>query len=201
MDPWIEKLSQNNPERDLALNELTAYLRRGLPVAMSSRGAIDPVWIDDITQNALLRILERLDSFDGRGKFTSWALALAVRVGFNFLRDREWKHLSLESLREERGDLPEETDETARPDQSLDQQELARLLREIIHSDLTVRQQDVILAALNGMHQEEIARQLGTSRNNVYKLYHDGRKSLRKALAARGHTLESLLGTRSASIN
>ncbi len=71
---------------------------------------------------------------------------------------------------------------------------LARLIRSVIESDLTSRQRDVLFCELNGMPQEEIARQLGTNRNNVYKLFHDARKALKRALEARGYDRHVLLG-------
>jgi biotin operon repressor len=48
----------------------------------------------------------------------------------------------------------------------------------------------LILAELRAMPQEEIAVQLGTSRNAVYKLCHDARRSLQRALEQAGYSAE-----------
>jgi RNA polymerase sigma-70 factor (ECF subfamily) len=42
------------------------------------------------------------------------------------------------------------------------------------------------------MPQEEIAAQLGTNRNAVYKLCHDARRALQRSLAQAGYTADSV---------
>ena len=43
------------------------------------------------------------------------------------------------------------------------------------------------------MPQDEIARQLGSNRNALYKLTHDARKKLKERLEAAGFTAEDLI--------
>jgi RNA polymerase sigma-70 factor (ECF subfamily) len=63
-----------------------------------------------------------------------------------------------------------------------------QLIRDLIAEELTVRQRDALFAELEGMPQGEIVRLLGGTRNSVYKLLHDARKALRRALERRGIT-------------
>ncbi len=181
---WLERLADDHPQQALAMEELRARLVRGLRSGLSGRAAADDHLIEDAVQGAMVKVWERLATYQGRGKFVSWALAIAFRVAFNELRRREWKHVSLQTLRRDAAD--ELVDPQRGPDVVADRHQVAEQLRSVIHSALTARQRDVLLCELNGMPQEEIARQLGTNRNNVYKLFHDARKALKRALEERG---------------
>lgn len=194
MNNWPERLAEDHPGRMTALEELREVLFRGLRKGLSGRARANSPFLEDIVQEALLRILDRLHTFQGRSQFTSWALSVAFRVAFNELRRREWNNVSLEELRERQPFQQDPTDPSSGPDYKTEQRELAGLVREVIESDLTQRQRDALFCELSGMPQEEIARQLGTNRNNVYKLVHDARKALKRALEARGHNEQTLLG-------
>jgi RNA polymerase sigma-70 factor (ECF subfamily) len=50
----------------------------------------------------------------------------------------------------------------------------------------------VLLAGLNEMPQDEIARQMNITRNAVYKLGHDARKALRRAFEEAGYGIEQV---------
>lgn len=51
---------------------------------------------------------------------------------------------------------------------------------------MTKKQRTVVQADLAGMPIEEIARQLNTNRNAVYKMFHDARNKLKAGFAAAG---------------
>ena len=70
--------------------------------------------------------------------------------------------------------------------------QLLRALTRAIDNELTDRQKIAIMAELRGVPTVEIARQLQTNQNALYKLVHDGRKKLRKALVAAGFSAEFL---------
>lgn len=193
MENWPQRLQEGSPCRATAIEELRSILFRVLKNRMSGRARNDS-FVEDVVQDALLRILDRLDTFQGQSHFTTWALAIAIRVAFSELRRREWGHVSLEELRERQGALHEERDPSPGPDEDTDRRELHRLIRVVIESELTQRQRDVMLCELNGMPQEEIARQLGTNRNNVYKLFHDARKAIKRALESRGYATGDIPG-------
>ncbi len=193
MDTWQDRLGEHHPERSEAIVELRAILLRGLKSSLSGRHREDSANLEDIAQKALLKILENLGTYQGRGKFTSWALAITIRVAYNDIRARHWNNVSLDYLKEQAGDsIPEESVSSASPDVEAQKKDSLELVRRMIQTDLTTRQQDVLLAALNGMPQEEIASQMGTNRNNVYKLFHDGRKALKRAMEQRGYSRDML---------
>ena len=77
-DVWIEELSQPGPRREAALADLRRPAPRHARRA-AGRAVMDDAFLEDAVQETLLKVLDRLDTFAGRGRFMSWALAIAVR--------------------------------------------------------------------------------------------------------------------------
>jgi RNA polymerase sigma-70 factor (ECF subfamily) len=98
----------------------------------------------------------------------------------------------LDELRERSGVRLEEAATAADPIESSAYNTLISLMHQLVNSKVTVRQRDVLLAELSAMPQDEIARQLKITRNAVYKLSHDARKGLRRALETAGYTVEQV---------
>jgi RNA polymerase sigma-70 factor (ECF subfamily) len=193
-DLWIEELRRSGPGREPALADLRAGLLRGLRGALAGRPGADDAFLEDSVQEALLRVLDRLDTFEGRSKFVSWAMAIAVRQALTGLRRQRWRGVSLEQLAgtgDERA--VEAVDRAVGPEQASLRSEMVETLRRIMREQLTERQYVALTAELNGMPQEEIGRQLGSNRNAVYKLTHDARRKLKAGLEAAGFGADSLL--------
>ena len=143
-------------------------------------------------QEALLKVLDHLDTFAGRGRFVSWALAIAVRTALTMIRKQRWQGVSLHRFQEEsRGPAIDVADESLGPERASLRWELLAAMHRVISEQLTGKQWLALTAELNGMPQDEIARQLGSNRNAVYKLTHDARRKLRAGLEAAGFGAES----------
>ena len=64
---------------------------------------------------------------------------------------------------------------------------LVSMLQKMIQEVLTERQRQAMLAVmLGGMPLAEVARRMGTNRNALYKLLHDGRMRLKERMLAAG---------------
>jgi RNA polymerase sigma-70 factor (ECF subfamily) len=189
---WPKRLAPENTGREAALGELRLFLLKGLRSGLSGRPRIDENFIEDVVQVAMVRILDYLDRFEGRSAFTTWALTIALRVAFTELRRKYWNDVSLEELREKSGSLLDEADTSPNPLEHTVRKSLITLMHQLILTKLTPRQRDVLLAELNAMPQDEIARQMSITRNAVYKLSHDARKALRRGLEAEGYAVEQV---------
>jgi RNA polymerase sigma-70 factor, ECF subfamily len=189
---WPKRLAPENTGREAALGELRLFLLKGLRSGLSGRPRIDENFIEDVVQVAMVRILDHLDRFEGRSAFTTWALTIALRVAFTELRRKYWNDVSLEELREKSGSLLDEADTSPNPLEHTVRKSLITLMHQLILTKLTPRQRDVLLAELNAMPQDEIARQMSITRNAVYKLSHDARKALRRGLEAEGYAVEQV---------
>ena len=157
------------------------------------RAGADGSLIEDLAQEATLRVLDRLDGYRGESRFTTWAVTIAVRVALTELRRPRWREVSLDRLvAEDRGTPPDPPSPAPGPPREAERQEILDLLRRTLAGELTERQRTALVGELRGMPQEEIARQLGIGRNALYKLGHDARKRLKARLMAAGVTDEDV---------
>jgi len=193
---WLNDLQ--GPDRDAAIADLRAILVRGLTFALASRIQTDlDVLVEDFVQDAVLRILDKLDTFRGESRFTTWAQKIAVRVAFTELRRQRWKDIALADLvPEDSSDYtpPALADPSPDPERQTSQVMIAEMIREMIEEDLTKRQREAMVAIMvGGMPLEEVADRMDTNRNALYKLIHDARKRMQKSLLSRGLTPQEVL--------
>ena len=192
-DVWIEELRQPGPRREAALADLRADVLRGLRGALAGRPGMDDAFFEDTVQETLLKVLDRLETFAGRGRFMSWALAIAIRVAQTTIRKQRWQGVSLDRFKDESsGPAVDVADQSLGPERASLRSELLVAMHRVIHEQLTDKQWLALTAELNGMPQDEIARQLGSNRNAVYKLTHDARRKLRAGLESAGFGADSL---------
>ena len=192
-ETWLAHLGGTGPDQQAALSDLRDALLRGLRGALSRRAGAGGEFLEDVVQDALVRILERLPQFEGRSRFLTWAMSVAIRVGMSELRRRRWKDVSLDEVTAG-GDLDPQraiADEPG-PDAQSQRDAILAAMHEVIRTDLTEKQRSALLAELRGMPQDEIARHLGSNRNAIYKLTHDARKRLKQGLESAGFTAEDI---------
>jgi RNA polymerase sigma-70 factor, ECF subfamily len=190
---WTIRLSPAGIDRDAALAELRGLLIKGLHSALSGRAGADGGFIEDVAQVSLVRILDHLHTFAGRSAFTTWALAIAIRVAFIELRRKHWNNISLDELRERNTGREEAIEPSLDPQQNASRNSLIQLMHHLIQTELTPLQRDVLLAELNAMPQDDIAAQLGRTRNTIYKIGHDARRALKRAFEAAGFRADDVL--------
>jgi RNA polymerase sigma-70 factor, ECF subfamily len=175
-EDWIALLRQRDPAR---LAELGALLKRALVKALRTRRDVSDADFDDFAQDATMRILERLDSFRGDSRFTTWAIAIAIRVAFTALRRRRVFPASAAAA-------VEPADSHADPTRNADHDELLAVLQRAIDQRLTDRQRDAVSRFLTGVPQVRLAEDLRMTAGAFHKMMHDARLRLRQALESAG---------------
>jgi len=193
---WLSDLRGDN--QDQAIEDLRRVLKRGLIYALSSRIQTDlETQVDDFVQDAILRILDKMGTFRGESKFTTWAQKVAVRVAFTEMRRQRWKDISIEDLMpEDSGDFTPMvlSDPSPDPEKRASQTIMLEMVDEMLKNDLTDRQRTALMAVMHGgMPLEEVARRMDTNRNALYKLLHDARKQMRSGLIEKGLTAQEVL--------
>ncbi len=193
---WLNDL--RGPDQDQAIEDLRKVLKRGLIYSLSSRIKTDlETQVDDFVQDAILRILDKLDTFRGESRFTTWAQKVAVRVAFTELRRQRWKDISLEDLMpEDSGDFTPLVlaDPSPNPEKRATQTIMTEMIETMLKEDLTDRQRTAMMAIMKGgMPLEEVARRMDTNRNALYKLLHDARKQMRESLLEKGLTPQEVI--------
>ncbi len=201
-EEWLQALHSTGAAREAALNELRAILLKGLHYALADRKELAALvnaereqLLQDFVQVALTRILDNLDSFRGESAFTTWAQKIAVRVALTELRRQRWHDVSLDQLTQidEAETTPAFLADTApTPEQIALRRSLMETIERVITEELTEKQRQAMLATVRGVPFEEVANQVGSNRNALYKLIFDARQRLRKRLEAEGLTLDDV---------
>ena len=194
-EEWLSDLRGQN--KNEAIEDLRRVIKKGLIYSLSSRIKTDlEAQVEDFTQDSILRILDKMDTFRGESRFTTWAQKVAVRVAFTEMRRQRWKDVSLEDLMpEDSGDFTPLvlSDPSPDPEIRASQTQLLEMIEGMM-ADLTERQRTALLAVMHGgMPLEEVAHRMDTNRNALYKLLHDARKQMRNSLQEKGMTPQDVL--------
>lgn len=203
-ETWLADLQTSDRRRDAAIQDLLAWLERRLFFYLRERSDLRGLGEDEIrhlagdfAQESVLIILDKLEQFQGRSKFTTWAAKIAVHQALGELRRARWRDLSLDALTAE-GQLDPSylaADSTTPEDTSM-RRAVVDTVMNVMQTELSERQRTALMARLvQGVPIEILAEQMGTNANALYKLIHDARKRLRHRLLERGVSPEEVLAT------
>ncbi len=194
--PWVENLKKpaGDEIREQTVAELRDVVLRGLRGAFLKRGQ-DEAFCEDVCQESIIKILKNIDSFEGRSKFTTWAISIAIRSGISQLRKRHFKDVSLDAITSN-DDMQIEIAVAAEsnPGNNIDKEMLLKTLAELIDGELTDKQRTVVRALLGGMPVEEIATRTQSNRNAVYKVFHDAKTRLKRGFESKNFSMADLEG-------
>ncbi len=207
-EQWLDDLRAEGPRRAEALEALRGRLERGVffylrndRSDLSDRPSEEiRQMAQDFVQEALLKVLDNLDTFRGESQFTTWASKIATRVAISELRRARWRNYSLDHLTLGGESMPSITDlaltpeGTPHPENHAERQEVLEAINYALEHVLTERQRVAITSyMLDGVSVEEIARRMDTNRNALYKLVHDARVKLKRYLEEQGLSLDYIL--------
>lgn len=190
-ESWLSDLRAEGDVKSAAIEDLRAVIKKGLPYALSRW--LSPsvpqfsALVDEVTQETLLRVLDQMDTFEGRSQFTTWVHKIAIRIALTELRRKRWRDISLDEMTENE-DLPPPQglleDSQAGPENLAERSDMLAHIRRVIQEELTERQRKALtMLALQDISMEDAARKLKTNRNALYKLLHDARLRLKTRLA------------------
>lgn len=189
---WIQALSE--PVDEQAVDLLRKKLINGLKPALYKYvdRELDQ-FVEDVAQDALLKILDNIDSFRGESKLITWAMKIAVREGLTELRRKKYDDASIEDFKhpdqEGRDELTSLTfaSDLPDPDDATHEQMVLQKVLDIINNDLTNKQRRAIKGLmLDGLSVAVMADQMDTNRNALYKLVHDARLKIKEKLELDG---------------
>lgn len=181
---WVAALSIPGPEQDRALADLHGLLLRAARRQVQRMGMADVAdeLANQAADEALMTLLAKLHTFEGRSRFTTWAYKFAVLQAATAVRTLTWqdREIHLDGL-----DLV--ADGQPGPGQYAEAADLAVAVRAALETVLSPHQRRVVLALLvDEVPIDVLAERLGTNRNALYKALHDARKRLRAHLRAAG---------------
>lgn len=200
-EEWLADLRAGGQTREKALDDLGALLgnglRRGLIGQIDTAAPEFDALIDDFVQEALIKVLDNLDSFAGRSLFTTWANKIALNIGLTELRRKRWRDASLDQLTQsDDGEFTPSfvADPGPRPEELTERRELLRYVGRLINEELTEKQRTALTAAVvQGRPLSEVAFMMDSNQNAVYKLVFDARQRLRRRLAEDGLSPDEII--------
>lgn len=200
-EEWLADLRIEGPAREAALSDLRLILanglRRGLIAQVDTAAPEFDALVDDFVQEALLKVLDSLDTFAGRSLFTTWANKIALNIGLTELRRKRWRDMSLDQLTQtDDGEYTPSfvADPSPRPEDVTERRELIAYVNYLINEELTEKQREALTAVvIQGLPLSEVAFQMESNQNALYKLLFDARQRLRRRMADDGLTPEEVI--------
>ncbi|MBU0934355.1 MAG: sigma-70 family RNA polymerase sigma factor [Spirochaetes bacterium] len=188
-DTWLQLLQGSRLEQEQALRDLRPLLLRGLKAAFRGRivkGEKEFYELaEDFVQEALIQILNKIGTFRGNSRFTTWAHKICIRIALSELRRKRWLDRSLDLMLEQ--DTPLLQNAQPEPQNTVIEKMNMTWLRQIMAEELTEKQMMAMMAlVVMEIPVEEAARRMETNRNALYKLLHDARKKLRIRMQKEG---------------
>lgn len=200
-DEWLNDLRGTGETYESAIADLRAVIAHGLPFALSrwlspSNPQFDSL-VEEVTQEAILRVLDQMDTFEGRSQFTTWVHKIAIRIALTELRRKRWQDTSLDEIVDNE-DTPTPQgilrDTGVNPEGAAERADMLAHVRRVINEELTERQRDaLVMLGFQGMPMEVTAKKLNTNRNALYKLLHDARLRLKSRLESEGLSAQEIL--------
>jgi RNA polymerase sigma-70 factor (ECF subfamily) len=193
---WLDGLSRGADQRERKLAELHDLMQRAArhEVARRRHWASAPGLrdredlVEEIAGDALLLVVDKLDTFRGESRFTTWVYALVMNVTSAKLARQAARPLPLTMEDHDWDRLPDRL--SVDPQHSAEVREILAAVRSAVEQKLTERQRRVFVAvALNEVAIDELAEQLGANRNAIYKTLFDARRKLRVHLDAAGYRI------------
>jgi RNA polymerase sigma-70 factor (ECF subfamily) len=189
-EEWLARLGFRGAVRDDAVARLHGLMVRAarhqvhrMNDAIGLGAARREEIVLSAADEATVSVLARLDTFEGRSRFTTWAFKFGILHAGVEVRRAAWsgREIDLHTIEEARatGQSPEGYAET---------RDLADAVTRAIAEVLTPHQRRVAVALLvEEVPIDVLAERLATTRNALYKTLHDARKRLRGHLRAAGY--------------
>ncbi len=200
-DAWVSDLADSGPLGHAAQQQLHELLLRAtrhqvwrLRHQLPGAGSVD---LDDLAHqaadDALIGVLGKLETFEGRSRFSTWVYKFGILHAGVAVRKQAWRHREVALL-----DTYEPVESSSGPESHVQALDLHRALESALAADLTPHQRRVMFALLiDQVPIDVLAERLDTNRNALYKTLHDARQRLRASLRASGHLDSGSTGRRS----
>lgn len=191
-DLMLKALREGGVDRDQAFSQLRSKLVRAMGPKLKATYRVDDSFVEDVAQETLIIVLQKIDTFRGESAFFTWVCSIAVRLALGELRRKYWADQSLDAFTaEDAFEMPSAPGDFA---ERIAAGQTLKTVTESIMTALTEKQRTALLAELYGLTTDEIARRYQTTPGAIYKLTHDARKALLKDLRKKGFYKEADLG-------
>jgi len=173
-------------DRDALAELLSRYEAPVYNLCLRMIGPRQPHLAADVAQDALVRIIEKLDAFDGRSLLSTWIYRVTANVCLSRLRaEKLRRHAPLdEPATPQDPNRPSRSGGQAEPDAAsgIQTRERHRLVVEALSTLDEDQRLILILRDTHGLDYEQIAEAIGTPVGTVKSRLFRARAALRKAV-------------------
>ena len=140
------------------------------------RVGVAPADIEDCLQEVFIVVHQRLGSFDGSSRMTTWLYGICIRVAAAYHRRafRRWERPGEE--------IHEAIDEGESPELAASRREAQERLRHVLDEMDIEKRAVFVMFEIDEISCEEIAEIVGTPVGTVYSRLHSARKEFESAL-------------------
>jgi RNA polymerase sigma-70 factor (ECF subfamily) len=190
-EEWLVALAAVGVEHERAVRDLHGLLVRAARHQVSRMRGMVPGWgqprLEDLAQgaadDALVALLGKLASFQGRSRFTTWAYKFAILEAATQVRRQAWAGREVAFA-----DLSLVAATASGPADEVETRDLGTAVVRAMDEVLTPYQRRIAIALLvDEVPIDVLAERLATNRGALYKTLHVARGRLRAALIASGH--------------
>lgn len=190
---WIQDLSGAPSDQERACKLLFELLLRVARAESRRRagsiGLFGPE-LDDLAHQAAadasLTVVEKIGSFRGECKFTTWAYKFVIFDVRAKMNRHLWRRPGSALDADEWDRLPDRLG--IGPEAEAESRDLVNAVRHAVDESLTPRQRRVFVAVvLDQVPTDVMADRLGSTQNAIYKMIFDIRRKLRGVLVESGH--------------
>ncbi|MBC8090464.1 MAG: sigma-70 family RNA polymerase sigma factor [Pseudonocardia sp.] len=190
---WVNALTTAGDEHDRAIRELHAFLLKIAYAEGSRKGAriqLGGPELDDIAHqaaaDATMTIRRKAATFRGDCRFTTWAYRFVAYDVSSKITRHHWQRADVSI--DDNDWAVWSADDGDTPDGLAEGTDLLDAVRRIIRDDLTDRQQRALEAiAFRGVSVSQVASDMESNPNAIYKTMFDARKKLRTGLVSAGY--------------
>jgi RNA polymerase sigma-70 factor (ECF subfamily) len=191
---WISVLSTSGPECDAGLATLHDLLLRVAVYELRRREPTSKVGgaeLDDLAHqaaaDAMIAILDKLDTFRGESRFTTWVYRFVVLEVSNKLGRHYWRRHPATALEAEDWEqLPDRVG--LNPGEHAEHAELIGAVRRAVEEELTDHQRRLFtMIVIDGLPMDAVVDRLGVTRGAVYKVVFDARRKIQAYLVGNGY--------------
>ena len=139
---------------------------------------------EDLAQDVFIKVFEKISTFKGDSKFSTWLYRIATTTALDHLRSKKRKKRFgfLQSLTGASGDEKEHVPDFHHPGISLDNKERAAVLFKAIDSLPENQKSAYTLHKLEGLSYRDVSEVLNTTVSAVESLMSRANQNLRKQL-------------------
>jgi RNA polymerase sigma factor (sigma-70 family) len=139
---------------------------------------------EDLAQDVFIKVFEKIGTFKGDSKFSTWLYRIATTTALDHLRSKKRKKRFgfLQSLTGSSGDEKEQVPDFNHPGVSLDNKERAAVLFKAIEALPENQKSAYMLHKLEGLSYRDVSEVLNTTVSAVESLMSRANQNLRKQL-------------------